>query len=96
MNDVTLRKRIAQIAADSSRVIVSPHAKKQMVRRKVSRAQVDRVLRVGYVVEHAHCNIKGNWQCTLQALIAGEEIRVAAALWADPNGEWIVVITVMN
>lgn len=96
MNDQTLRRRIAQVVADSSRMIVSPHAKKQMRRRNVLPTQVLQALRKGYVVEPAHQNIKGNWQCTLQHRIAGDEIKVAAALWVDPSGEWVVVITVMN
>ncbi len=67
-----------------------------MLKRKISRTQVLEVLRKGYIVEHAHLNIKGNWQCTLEKLVAGDLIKVAAALMTDSSGEWVVVITVMN
>ncbi len=96
MNDQNLRKKIAEVVADSSRMILSPHAKKQMLRRKVIPTQALHVLRRGYVVESAHRNIKGNWQCTLEAHIAGDTIRVAAALLTDSSEELVVVITVMN
>jgi len=97
MNDQNLRKRIAQLAADSSNVLLSPHAKKQMLRRKISRTQVDQVLLRGFVIEHAHRNTRGNWQCTLQYRTGGDEIKIAAALWADDSDkEWVVVITAMN
>lgn len=96
MNDQTLRKRIAQVVADSSRMLPSPHAIKRMRWRKILPTQVLQVLRKGYIVEHAHQNIKGNWQCTLELLVAGDLIRVAAALVNDSKGEWVVVITVMN
>jgi hypothetical protein len=96
MNDETLRRRIRQLVSDSSRMLPSPHAKKQMRKRRVSPKQVLQVLRSGYVVEHAHRNIKGNWQCTLEGLVAGDLIRVAAALMTDSDGDWVIVVTVMN
>jgi hypothetical protein len=48
------------------------------------------------VVEPAHRNIRGNWQCTLEARLAGDQVRVAAALLTDTDGEWVMVVTVMN
>lgn len=96
MNDQTLRRRIAQVVSNSERMLPSPHALARMRERKISPTQVLKVLRTGYVVEHAHQNIKGNWQCTLEGLVAGDLIRVAAALVGEPTGEWVVVITVMN
>jgi len=96
MNDQTLRRRIAQVVANSERMLPSAHALARMRKRKILPTQVLKVLRTGYIVEHAHQNIKGNWQCTLEAVIAGDLIRVAAALVSEPNGDWVVVITVMN
>src|SRR5216117_2717795 len=97
MNDESLRRRIAQVVnTDSSKMILSLHARKRMRKRRITPTQVLHVLRRGRVIEHAHRNIKGNWQCTLEALIAGDEIKVAAALVADSMGEWVVVITVIN
>lgn len=95
MNDDTLRRRIAQLVADSSKMVLSLHAKNQMRRRKVLPTQVLHVLRKGYIVEHAHRNTKGNWQCTLEGLVAGDRIKVAAALVGDSSAS-VVVITVMN
>ncbi len=96
MNDESLRRKIAEVVSDSSKMILTLHAKKQMRKRNVILTQVLHTLRKGYVVESAHRNIHGNWQCTLEALIAGDRIKVAAALVTDPNAESVVVITVMN
>ena len=96
MNDETLRRRIAQVAKDSSKVFITPHATARMERRKVTRKQVNQVLMKGRVVEHAHLNIHGNWQCSLEEIIAGDRIKVAAALEQNPDGDLIIVITVMN
>jgi hypothetical protein len=100
MNDENLRRRISAIArasldSDSPRVIVLAHAKKQMKKRRVTPRQMYDVLTKGYVVEHAHRDIKGNWKCTLECRTAGELVKVSAAL-ADSEGESVVVITVMN
>ena len=97
MNDQTLRRRIAlAVETDSSRMILPLHAKKQMRKRRVTDRQVLHVLRKGHVIEPAHRNIYGNWQCTLEALIAGDRIKVPAALVVEPQGDFVVVVTVMN
>jgi hypothetical protein len=96
MNDENLRKKIAQVASVSGRVFIVGHAKTQMLRRRVNRRQVDDVLKKGRVVEPAHRNIHGNWQCTLEYLTSGDRVKVAAALETDSSGESVVVITVMN
>jgi uncharacterized protein DUF4258 len=96
MTDQILRRGIARVAVDSSRVLFSRHARMRMQTRKVTTTQVLRALRLGYVVEPAHRNIRGNWQCTLEARLAGDRVRVAAALLTDTDGEWVMVVTVMN
>lgn len=95
MNDTTLRKRIAEVAADSARVQISKHAKKRMRQRQILLTQVLQVLVGGSIVEHAHLNIHGNWQCTLQRRVAGDLVKVAAALVLEDK-EAVVVITVMD
>lgn len=96
MNDQMLSRKIAEVAKDSSRVFVTDHAKKRMRQRGILRTQVDKVLMTGKVVEHAHRNIHGNWQCTLEAIIAGDRIKIPVALEDASNGDSIIVITVMN
>lgn len=96
MNDVSLARKIAGIAADSSRVVPSPHAKRRMRRRKILLTQVLHCLRKGKVVEPAHLDIHGCWKCTLEALVSGDRIRVAAAVSQDDKGEYIVIVTVMH
>lgn len=96
MTDQILKRRIAQVVGDSSRVLFTRHARMRMRTRKVLPTQVLHALRLGYVVEPAHRNIRGSWQCTLQAHVAGDQVRVAAALMTDSQGEWVVVVTVMN
>lgn len=96
MNDQMLARRIAQVAQDSSKVILMPHAKKRMRERNILWTQIIQVLRKGLVVEHAHRNIRGNWQCTLKLLVAGDEIKLAAVLQENEAGESVIVLTVMN
>ena len=44
----------------------------------------------------AHQDLKGNWKCALQATVAGDLVKVAAALIEDDAGNTVVVITVMD
>jgi len=94
--DASLRRRIALVAENSARVVPTGHAKKRMRERKVSRSQVLRVLQGGEVYEPAHRNIKGNWQCTLRRVVAGDAVRVACSREHDEAGELVVAITVIN
>jgi hypothetical protein len=95
MNDASLKRKIAEIAADSSRVVLMPHAKRRMRQRRVLITQVLHVLRRGHVVEPAHLDINGCWKCTLECLVSGDRIKVAAAVDKNEHGELVVVITVM-
>lgn len=96
MTDAALAKRIAEVASDSSGVILTPHAKRRMRERKIILTQVLQVLQRGVVAEPAHRNIYGNWQCVLERLVAGDRIRVVAALEERGIGVFVVVLTVIN
>lgn len=96
MNDVSLRRKISQVAADSSRVVVTAHAKKRMRKRRILLTQVLHCLRRGNVIEPAHLDIGGCWKCTLESHVSGDIVRVAAAIDRDADGELVVVITVMH
>ena len=95
-NDVSLRWRIADIAQDSNRVLLRPHARTRMRERGVTLVQVLRVLQKGSVWESAHQDIKGKWKCTLRHVVAGDDLKVSCALDQLPNGEMVVVITVFR
>lgn len=96
MNDVSLRRKIAQIAANSSRVVVTPHARTRMRKRRILLTQVLHCLRKGSVIEPAHQDINGCWKCTLESHVSGDVVKVAAAIDRDASGELVVVITVMH
>lgn len=96
MNDASLRRKIAELAKDSARVVLTAHAKRRMRQRHILITQVLHCLRQGSVVEPAHQDITGCWKCTLETIVSGDVVRVAAAIDKDDNGELVIVITVMN
>ena len=96
MNDAALKRRIAELARDSSNIIVTPHAKKRMRQRGILPTQLQQVLLKGLMYEGAHQDIYGCWKCTLELTVAGDLIRAAAALGEDKNNNKVIVITVMN
>lgn len=96
MNDHSLKRKIGEVAADSSRVVILRHAKQRMKKRQILFTQVLHCLRHGNVVEPAHQDIKGCWKCTLESLVSGDLVRVAAALDRNDDGDLVLVITVMN
>lgn len=97
MNDENLRRRIAVLAADSSKVQVTGHARARMRQRRVTLTQVLDVLRKGSVVpgEGAHVNIYGNWECKLERIVAGDRIGVVVAVCND-GAEAVIVVTVVR
>ncbi len=96
MTDQSLQRKIAEIALDSSKVIVLKHAKQRMCKRHIVLTQVLQVLRKGSVIEHAHQDIHGRWKCTLQMVVSGDLVKVAASLGENEFKEKVIVITVMN
>lgn len=96
MNDISLKRKIAYIATDSSKVVITPHAKRRMRKRRILLTQVLHCLRKGNVIEPAHQDINGCWKCTLESHVSGDVVKVAAAIDRDADGELVVVITVMH
>jgi hypothetical protein len=94
MSDASMVRIIRQLAQDSCNVFICKHARKRMRQRKITNKQVLTCLRLGLIYEPAHQDIDGSWKCTLQHRWAGDEVRVAAALHRDKDGEWIAVVTV--
>ena len=67
-----------------------------MRQRRILLTQVQYVLQRGNVSESAHKDLTGHWKCILQAKVAGDLVRVAAALMEDEAQNTVIVITVMN
>ncbi len=88
---------IREIAADSSRVVITVHARKRMLQRHISRPQVLECLLKGQLSEGPALDIHGNWTCTLRWRHAGDYIRVAVAIKQDAASvRKVIVITVMH
>ena len=88
---------IREIAQDSSRVVITLHARKRMLQRRISRPQVLECLLKGQLAEGPALDIHGNWTCTLRWRHAGDYVRVAAAIKQDAaTGRKVIVITVMH
>jgi len=94
LNDAALLRIIRKLAQDSANIFLSRHAVQRMRQRRITRAQIEYCLRNGSIDEAAHRNIRGNWQCRMQCVHAGDWIRVAVALQKDEAKDWIAVITV--
>ncbi|MDA8363696.1 MAG: DUF4258 domain-containing protein [Gammaproteobacteria bacterium] len=87
------REILHEVAKDSARVFFSPHAEKQMRKRRINRVQVLRCLANGQIKEGPACGIKGNWELAVEALSAGDVLHVAAALDQDDHGNYVIIIT---
>jgi hypothetical protein len=79
----------ACVEADNGSVFFTAHAKARMAQRRITDAMVLETLRRGYVVEGPALDMHGNWKATMKKLVAGVQVRVAAAI-----DEGVIVITV--
>lgn len=96
MTDSGFLRKLRAIVADTSRVIVTTHAKHRMRERRINMTQVLTCLRRGVISEPAHQTIHGDWKATLDHTCAGDRVRVSVALERQEDGEMAVVITVMD
>ena len=81
---------VREIADVTGRVGFSPHAKRQMRKRKINRTQIYRCLRRGILVEGPYLDIHNYWRCTFETITAGENIQVVVAF---NTREHLVVVT---
>ena len=94
LNPATAGRLLAEIAHDSSRVLITHHAEERMTARHITRTQVGRCLKHGKFTEGPYRSAKGNWQFTIEVVSAGELLTVAGALdWQEKLGNYVVVIT---
>ena len=84
---------VREIAEDTGRLFIVPHAKSRMRARRINRSQVYSCLRQGSIVEGPYKDIHGFWRCKFQRFAAGEEISVVVAF---NSRELVNVITVME
>jgi len=92
---------LREIARDSSKVFLSPHAKEQMVARDFTRKQVIDSFQTCRFFEEPYWSLKhGNWQMTVEAPSMDDWIRVAVSLnnRTDDEGasNYMMVITVIR
>ena len=71
---------IREIAVDSGRIVLIPHAKKRSAQRSISRRQVERCCQKGTITEGPYPNAKGRWRATLYRHAAGEEVKCVVAI----------------
>lgn len=93
LNDANFLHRLR---AAIDRIVITPHAKKQMKKRRITRFQVETCLKKGRVVEPAHLTIHGDWKATIEHCAAGDVVNVAVALEKQESGDFAVVVTVMR
>lgn len=96
LSDASFLKRLRSIAKDSHRVYLTPHAKRRMAQRRVNLRQVLECLSKGRICEPAHLTIQGDWKATLQHQYAGDMVKVAVAIEKQEDGDFAVVVTVMD
>jgi len=89
-------KKLRAIVKDSSRVVLTKHAKQRMKERRINQRQVMECLGKGRICEPAHLTIQGDWKATLEHQYAGDLVRVAVAIERQEDGELAVVVTVME
>lgn len=89
-------KKLREIAQDSHRVIITLHAKQRMRERRINTKQVFECLRTGQIAEPVHKTLQGDWKATLEYLYAGDLVRVVVALEQQEDGDFAVVVTVMD
>jgi hypothetical protein len=96
LSDAGFLKKLRPIVQDSSRVVLTDHAKKRMRQRRINLRQVMECLKRGRIAESAHLTIQGDWKATLEHQYAGDMVRVAVAIERQEDGELAVVVTVMD
>jgi hypothetical protein len=90
-----LQRHIRAVAADTSSIVLLPHAKQRMRLRKVNINEVIEVLRRGSLIRTPEPNpAKGSLECRMQRYLTGGECAVVVAI-CDEQPD-LLVVTVMT
>ncbi len=88
---------IRDIAQDSSRVILTAHARRRMRERRISMPQVLACLLQGQLQEGPARDTHGNWVCALRWRHAGDYLKAVVAIKHETSaGRKLIVITVIH
>ena len=96
LSDAGCLQKLRAIVKDSSRVVLTKHAKKRMRERRINHRQIMECLRRERIAEPAQLTIDGDWKATLEHPYAGDIVRVAVAIERQDDGDLAVVVTVMQ
>ena len=96
LTDAGFLKKLRSIVKDSDRIVLTKHAKQRMWQRHINQRQIMECLRRGRICEPVHLTMYGDWKATLEHQYAGDVVRVVVAIERKEDGEFAVVITVMN
>lgn len=89
-----LTRHIRDVAKDTSRIVLSSHARVQMRMRRISTTEVYECLRKGSIDRRPEPNPnKGSLECRMERYVAGCECKVVVAL--DDEDPDLLVVTVM-
>jgi hypothetical protein len=76
-------RMVRQLAANSGQIVILSHCQQRMVRRHITRRQIELCLQKGNIVEGPSMNARGNWQVNVFRHAAGEEMTCTVAIeWA--------------
>lgn len=74
---------VRELASDTDRIVLLPHAIQRCKQRKITRRQVELCCLKGTISEGPFLNAHGHWQINLYRHMAGEEITCVVAIdWA--------------
>ncbi|MCA1778639.1 MAG: DUF4258 domain-containing protein [Xanthomonadaceae bacterium] len=94
MSPAEAKRLISEIAQESERVFISPHAQERMDDHGIDRLDVQRCL-INGTIEEGPYNPKiasTNWRVRMAGVVAGQRIKVVAEI-AENDAEQVIVIT---
>lgn len=91
---IEARQKFMELIHEERRTL-TPHAKQRALQRGFTDLQVYRCLEIGNMVDGPFRNVKGNWEASFEGTVAGDAMRVGAALHLETL-EYVLVITVVD
>lgn len=83
---------LKELAEDSSNVHFGRHALDRMEEREIDTVQVLRIIERGSIIEGPTKDIRGDWECKLHGLSAGQRLTVCVAI--RRSGRSVIIVTV--
>lgn len=87
------KRKLREFAKDTSRIMLSKHARERMCERNISFKQILCCFEHGDITEGPYLDTRGDCKLNITVRTAGEDITTTVAIRSRDDGDYSIIVT---